>query len=167
MCCCVWTHRVIPGKISNIWDVTRGKWAQELRLSWIKGNKCSRFLGPDVSHALLWCNTDTVSHCCSFPSRSPWRDDLCSFNPRHGHLRSSDDVFNHPPHRLLHRLDLWWRHHARVVPHEYTVRPAMFACWCLSMSECFKSVFQHCLFQGGCGLWSGHHRKWWDSHENL
>lgn len=77
----------------------------------------------------------------SFFSRSARCNDLRPFNPRHSDLRPADDVFNHPPHRLLHRVALWRRHHADAVFHEHTVRTdnsfyllyGMFSCsvlWC-------------------------------------
>lgn len=47
--------------------------------------------------------------------RSTWGDGVRLGHPRHGHLRSPDDVHHHTAHRLLHRLGVWWRDDGNAV----------------------------------------------------
>lgn len=56
--------------------------------------------------------------------RSPRGDGVRLSHPRHGHLRSPDDVHHHAAHRLLHRLGVWRRDDGNAVlaAHQVTKR---------------------------------------------
>lgn len=91
-------------------------------IEWQKKKKYTT--GSTEFQLFFTCKLNAVSFDAVPIRRSTWGDGVRLGHPRHGHLRSPDDVHHHAAHRLLHRLGVWWRDDGNAVlaAHQVTKR---------------------------------------------
>lgn len=82
-----------------------------------------KFTGILFVAALSSLLKSVVTAACVFVLyRAARGNGIRSGDPRHCHIRASDDVHHDPAHCVLHSLGVWRRHHANAVLATYQVR---------------------------------------------